>query len=582
MKSNFLLTKLMLLLCLLVGSVNGAWAAGWVWQITAPADLQTGDIVVIVDQTSSSAMPNDKGTSSAPSATKVTLNDEKSEITSDVASTLQWEVTVDNGSYKFNVPEGTKYLYCTGSNNGVRVGTNANNAFTIEKDGEDVDFLKNTATSRYLGVYNNQDWRCYTSINANIKDCVTAFYKRTADVSDSRTETTVTIDASGITNTNVFTGTAAGSLSAIVKAGEAAIGSATVTWKSETESVATITSGGTVTLVGAGTTQITASFEGDATYKPSTATYTLTVTNYDPNAPGTINNPYTVAEVINGTATGTGIYVKGFIVGCYKNNSFTNSDLDVTTNLALADNADETTNVIPVELPKGDRRTAFNVEAHPYNVGVAQILYKGNAEAYFGENGLKGAQVGTEKIAEKIDITAAGMATYYTDCALDFTGLTDMYAYIVTKDGDSNYSLTRVNKVPAKTGLLLYNPNGGVASNVVPVLTEGAENVDGSILTGTLEKTTAGTNDYILNNGAEGVGFYKGNGQDIDMHRAYLTVAASARPFFLINFDSEATGISFVGREASMNNRFFNLKGQQVKTPQKGLYIVNGKKVIVK
>lgn len=355
----------------------------------------------------------------------------------------------------------------------------------------------------------------------------------------------------------------------------------TVAYSSDDTNVATVDpSTGEVTILAKGEATITASFAGDETYKVGSASYTITV--IDPNEKGTVTNPYTVAEVINGTATGNGIYVKGFIVGCYKNNSFTNSDLSVDSNLALADDADETTNVIPVELPKGDRRTAFNVEAHPYNVGVAQILYKGNADTYFGENGVKGSQVGTKKIAEKIDISAAGMATYYTDCALDFTGLTDMYAYIVTAGGGSNYSLTRVNKVPANTGLLLYNPNGGVASNVVPVLTEGAENVDGSILTGTLEKITAGTNDYILNNGAEGVGFYKGNGKDIDMHRAYLTVAASARPFFLINFDSEATGISFVGREASMNNRFFNLKGQQVKTPQKGLYIVNGKKVIIK
>ncbi len=46
----------------------------------------------------------------------------------------------------------------------------------------------------------------------------------------------------------------------------------------------------------AGTTTITASFAGDDDWKSSSASYTLTVV--DPNAPGTANNPYSVADAI--------------------------------------------------------------------------------------------------------------------------------------------------------------------------------------------------------------------------------------------------------------------------------------------
>lgn len=160
----------------MISGVGTAWAAD-TWVKTAPSSLQTGDVVVIVDQTSGKAMSNNNGTSSAPSATAVTLNGDKTEITSEVASTLQWEVTVNDGSYQFGVANSSNYLYCTQTNNGVRVGTNANNAFTVY-DNDGVDFLVNTATTRYVGVYNGQDWRCYTSINANIKNSVTAFYKK--------------------------------------------------------------------------------------------------------------------------------------------------------------------------------------------------------------------------------------------------------------------------------------------------------------------------------------------------------------------------------------------------------------------
>ncbi|MBQ6682124.1 MAG: Ig-like domain-containing protein [Prevotella sp.] len=157
-------------------------------------------------------------------------------------------------------------------------------------------------------------------------------YYKTSDPSDTRTATSITIDDSGITNTDLYEGTAAGTLSATVLADETAIDGASVTWSSETESVATIAADGTVTLVGAGSTVITASYDGDETnYKPSTATYTLTVTNEDPNAPGTENNPYTVTDALAATAA-EGVYVQGTISSIsevstqYKNATYTISD----------------------------------------------------------------------------------------------------------------------------------------------------------------------------------------------------------------------------------------------------------------
>lgn len=92
-------------------------------------------------------------------------------MSADPAENIKWTVTVSNGSYQFGT--GTNYLYCTSANNGVRVGSNANNAFQIKDD-----YLFNTATSRYVGVYNSQDWRCYTSINNNIKDQTFSFFKK--------------------------------------------------------------------------------------------------------------------------------------------------------------------------------------------------------------------------------------------------------------------------------------------------------------------------------------------------------------------------------------------------------------------
>ena len=99
----------------------------------------------------------------------------------------------------------------------------------------------------------------------------------------SAVATTTTIDDSGLTNTDVFTSTAAGTLTASVTAGGSAVSGATVTWSSSDTGVATVAASGAVTLVAAGTTTITANYAGVTNqYQSSSATYTLTVTDSTP------------------------------------------------------------------------------------------------------------------------------------------------------------------------------------------------------------------------------------------------------------------------------------------------------------
>ncbi len=154
------------------------------WVKTDPTALVAGDIVMIVDLGSHRAMSNDHGTSAAPDAIFLYFNDDETESTgtkdNEVPTSLQWVVSVDKGSYKFGVSGTRNYLYCTNTNNGVRVGTNGNNVFTIEEiSGK--SYLKNTATSRYIGCYNSQDWRCYTSTTTNISGTKTVFFKKESD-----------------------------------------------------------------------------------------------------------------------------------------------------------------------------------------------------------------------------------------------------------------------------------------------------------------------------------------------------------------------------------------------------------------
>ena len=369
----------------------------------------------------------------------------------------------------------------------------------------------------------------------------------------------------------------------------------TVTYSSDKKEVAMVDEAtGEVVLMGiAGTAKITASFAGSIEYKASSASYTIKV--IDPNAnDGSLEKPFTVAEVINGTASGSDIYVKGFIVGGYaKAAPIVDLSKLEASNIALADKADEVdgSKTIPVQLLKDtEPRTNFNLVDHAYNIAVAQVLVKANVDTYFSVNGLKGTSE-IAKIAEQLTISDAGLATYYTDCALDFTGFDDMYAYTASFK-NNGLELTRIKGVvPAETGVLLRNPKGGAVSNLVPVA-EDAEAIANNAFIGTLEDITIKKNDdegntyYILGKNKDGnIGFYwaSEDGTLVASHKAYVKVAGSAGDAtrFDLNFNDLVTGIKGVGASESKGT-VYDLQGRQVAQPTKGLYIVDGKKVVIK
>ena len=134
-------------------------------------------------------MSNNNGTASAPSASSVTLNNGKTKVTAGVTDALKWEVTKGSSNFRFAVPGSSDYLYVTNTNNGVRVGTNASNTFNITDN-----FLCHESTGRYIGVYSDQDWRCYTTIHANIADTEVGFYKKVEAGNHSITIGTITGD----------------------------------------------------------------------------------------------------------------------------------------------------------------------------------------------------------------------------------------------------------------------------------------------------------------------------------------------------------------------------------------------------
>lgn len=186
-------------------------------------------------------------------------------------------------------------------------------------------------------------------------------------------------------------------------------------------------------------------------------------------------------------------------------------------------------------------------------------------------------------------ITSAGWATYCSPYALDFSGdianLTDVY--IVTGGSAGVLTKTSVNggTVPANTGLLLKGTEGTVT---IPVVATGSTDVSANKLVGVTANTEiAAEAGYVLMNDAtNGLAFYKNkNAFTVGANTAYLSVdfADAAARFDSFSFDDETTGITQIENgKSNIENSVYNLNGQRVSKPKNGLYIVNGKKVIVK
>lgn len=150
---------------------------GQSWHLVSWVDLQTGTEVIIADTASGLAMSNDKGTSSAPGGIALSFREGKRLLdTTGIDARMLWRVEKDSqGCVFYKADDTTRWLYCTNTNNGVRVGTNTNRIFSLY----DGNWLFNLATSRYVGVYSGSDWRAYTTqpTTGLVKTTRTAFYQ---------------------------------------------------------------------------------------------------------------------------------------------------------------------------------------------------------------------------------------------------------------------------------------------------------------------------------------------------------------------------------------------------------------------
>ncbi|MBQ7414700.1 MAG: hypothetical protein IJV09_04640 [Prevotella sp.] len=165
----------------------------------------------------------------------------------------------------------------------------------------------------------------------------------------------------------------------------------------------------------------------------------------------------------------------------------------------------------------------------------------------------------------------------------------DVTAYTLTyTSGAPSVTATPVETTLAANTPVLINAEAGaykfVSTATSGDLATGSDAVTSGALTGVYAKTVPGEGHYILTNHSGVVGFRKTKGTSkVAAYRAYLTASGGgSREFLDIDFSEDnVTAIKNV-KVGSEDHVYYDLQGRRVLYPKKGLYIVNGKKVIIK
>ena len=227
-----------------------------------------------------------------------------------------------------------------------------------------------------------------------------------------------------------------------------------------------------------------------------------------------------------------------------------------------------------------------------YTVDDAQASYTVRAANEAG--GLSAAAKTPVSIKVK---TTAGYATFF-DSRYNYELPGDLKAYVVSEATTEALTYLEIgNIVPAGTAVMIASGTNTdevytLKSTDVEVNFAGENLLKGSDVATT---TSAGNGNYLfykLSYGHSGssqantLGWYWGAAEgaafEIPAHRAWLAIQKPAAARLGYQLGNGTTGISATAAQAEDTGAYYNLQGQRVATPTKGMYIHNNKKIIIK
>ena len=304
---------------------------------------------------------------------------------------------------------------------------------------------------------------------------------------------------------------------------------------------------------------------------------------------GSESNPYTVTEVKNMTSFPTKpVYIKGTICGVLNDNynNLVTSDFKTSTNIALRD----ATTYVAVKLTD-NIKPHINLVSHPYLLGK-EMLILGKLSNYFG---VPGVTEPTEyKITYDVPINRYGYASLYLDMSVKVPA--GCIAYYCTTEEDQVYLHPVGDIIPDNMGVIIsYDPNSTCTLTYTTETNKNEEYIlSNNQLIGFIKDTLIDTDNhsyYALNAKGDKLGFYipqtAADAADATSeftakaYKAYLRVPTENEvAMFVIHRENDLTEIAPINYTSA--EAFYDLHGRIIYHPTQGIYIRNGKKIIIK
>ncbi len=230
--------------------------------------------------------------------------------------------------------------------------------------------------------------------------------------------------------------------------------------------------------------------------------------------------------------------------------------------------------------------TTYNINKNIFNLafsmaginnGEASIKSILDDKSYYGETHENQTD---DRWMDILSINDNGWGTYCTGRDLDVSLTSGLTAYQVTGVNSGKATLTAITEVPASAGFLVNGEAGTyeLKASYVPV-----EGLPENLLTGTISPTAAPANSYVMATKNSKTGFYPaGSTLTIPAHKAYLTYNGGSSVRMISLDDEDATGIDTMESVTSDNESFYTLQGTKAGSLRSGLYIKNGKLIIIK
>ncbi len=304
--------------------------------------------------------------------------------------------------------------------------------------------------------------------------------------------------------------------------------------------------------------------------------------------------------IFDGVFNGPNAYTWGGFVGWYYGSStltnclvlcdeYSVSMTDVATFIAMSGTLNNCYYKSPIGIAQGTQATSAQLS----DGTIATALQNGRAEEVWVQDPLTNLPMLKIFANAAYTVPSSGIGTF--SAKAPFALPDGLNAYYCKGYNDGQISAVAINGVvPANTGVLLKGTPGETYT-LTRTNSEAASVTDNALVAVT-EQTVI---DQIVeineveytNFGLSGGVFKKVNskGGTVKANRAYLQIPSSALSSaaaegIMLVWDEETDGISSLSTNPSPSREviYYDLQGRRVAKPAKGLYIVNGKKVIIK